>query len=146
MSDQVAVIGGLQKLVQLIGGTLPMYLVNAAPWIQPGQVRAEQTLALVARDQEQTLKRLADLIVDLGGVPESAWFPASYTALNDVSLDYLLCRLAQEQQTLVPAIEAIAEKMPDGSAARDIAEESAGAARGHALSFDELTQQLSSSC
>jgi ribosomal protein L12E/L44/L45/RPP1/RPP2 len=146
MSDQVAVIGGLQKLVQLIGGTLPMYLVNAAPWIQPGQARAEQVLRLVVQDQEQTLKRLAELIVDLGGVAESAWFPASYTSLNDVSLDYLLCRLTQEQQALVPAIEAIAEQLPEGSAARDLAEEAAGAARGHAISFEEMTQHASSSC
>lgn len=142
MSDQAKIVDALQQLVQVLGGSLPMYLANALPWTARGNEKSAETLSLVVHDQGQTLARAVTMIVGLGGVAEQPSFPAGFTSLNDVSLDYLLQRLSAEQTEIVPRLERLATILPAGSPARDLIEEAAGAARGHAQTFEEASGTL----
>ncbi|MEK6247533.1 MAG: hypothetical protein N2C12_05090, partial [Planctomycetales bacterium] len=64
--------------------------------------------------------------------------------LIDLSLDYLLQRLAEYQRNEVNWIAGCAEKLDKDPPAQLVAKEALGAARGHLQSLEELVSNTSS--
>jgi hypothetical protein len=109
----------LTRLLQREQYSLANYLRYAPPWVPPGREHAWEEVRRIAEAQCANAVHIGRLLVRRHGYTESGHFPVDFTRYNDVSLDYLLQRLVEHQQSLVADIErALGELGPDEEARR----------------------------
>jgi hypothetical protein len=128
----------LGRLLTLHRYSLPVYLQDAEPWIEKKNEKAVEALALVAADQLDTVDRIGELLIEHGATVAPGGFPLTYTALHDLSFDYLLQRAIDEQRKLIDSIKACSDDLRLAPAIQAIAQEAWGQAKGHLESLEEL--------
>lgn len=128
----------LNRLYVAHARSLPSYLSYAMPWLASTDARAWETVVQVAVDQRRMADRLGEMIMDLGGAVDPGEYPLKYTALHDLSFEYLLGKVIEGQTQLVPQLQAGAEQLTLVPLARSLAEEAVGEAKGHLESLREL--------
>ena len=128
----------LNRLLVVHGRSLAIYLTSAAPWVGQGRKEAVEVLRAMAADQQQTVDRIGELIVDEGGRLNFGGFPMEFTCYHDLSIDFLVTKLIELQQADVHQIENVVAETESGSTMRAIAEEALGAAKGHLQSLREV--------
>lgn len=128
----------LNELLVLHSRSLASYLGDAALWTAAGEKSARQkAFERLAASHHTFADRFTTLIFDRRGRIDSGQFPMSFTGLHMLSLEYLAGVLIKEQQRLIAAIETRLPLLQDDAAARELAEESLGAARGHLEALQE---------
>jgi hypothetical protein len=130
----------LNRLLALHDRSLPMYLGYAAPWTLGDDSAAKETLSLIVADQREMADRIGKAILDAGGVVSHARFPMHYTAYHDLSYEFLVKQMISAQKQDIAAIEQCVAQLEHEPAARALAEEALGAAKGHLESLSELAQ------
>lgn len=141
----VEAIPVLNRLLQCLSSSLPIYLADAKPW----EARSERALLqssldhLVA-DQRRYIQRLVEAILELGGRPDCGHFPAAFAAKNDLSLDFLLRDVIDDQDQNTTAIERCVMQLSNEPSLHSLAEEILGNARGHNDLLREALQTESS--
>lgn len=95
----------LTRLLHREQYSLANYLLYAPPWVPPGRERAWEEVRRIAEAQLANAVRIGRLLVRRHGYAEPGLFPVEFTQDNDVSLDYLVPRLVEHQQSLVADIE-----------------------------------------
>ena len=95
----------LTRLLHREQYSLANYLLDAPPWVPPGREHAWEEVRRIAEAQRANAVRIGRLLVCRHGYAESGLFPVEFTRDNDVSLDYLVPRLVEHQQSLVADIE-----------------------------------------
>jgi hypothetical protein len=128
----------LARLLAIESYSLPIYLQTAAPWARLGEERALETLSHIAADQRRLAGLIARRLERLEGHVPRGDFPQRFTWLNDLSLDYLLRLLIDEQQRDIKTIEDCIAKLTADRHSLSLAEEALGAARAHLESLEEL--------
>jgi hypothetical protein len=128
----------LNRLLAVHGRSLPIYLADAEPWVGRGGSEAVEVLQAIAADQQRTVDRIGELIVDEGGRLNLGGFPMKFTSYHDLSIDFMVTKLIEWQRADVHKIEAVVAETENGSTIRAIAEEALGAAKGHLQSLQEL--------
>jgi hypothetical protein len=121
----------LNRLLQTLHRSLPMYLAEAQPWAGRGGEELRSVLTSVALDYRSYVVRLSDMILELGGPVEVGRFPTEFTDLHDLAVDYLLHRCIELQRRDLGVIQCCVESLDHDSAPRLLAEEVLGNARGH---------------
>jgi len=121
----------LNRLVVIHHRSLPMYLRYASPTWHRGDERAREVLEGIARDQEQIVDRLGEMIMERDGAVLMGGFSMVYTDYHDLGFDFLLRRLIQHQETNVGEIERCAAMLESEPLAQALALEAAGAAKAH---------------
>ena len=129
--DQGLVVETLNKILPRVARSLAVYAADARPWLSRGEDRLRAALSALASDQRFYADRLASTILELGGQPELGRFPTEFTDLHDVAAGYLAARLVCQQQADLAAIGRLAGRLPQGSPARQLAEEIRGNLQGH---------------
>jgi hypothetical protein len=119
-----------------------MYLSHTAQWTHQGDERAVHALRLIAADQESLAGRIAVYLVEHYGRADTGGYPMAFTALHDLSLDYLLRHLAENQRKEIAVFERLADELRDHPAGRAFAQEALGAAKGHLETFEELAASV----
>jgi hypothetical protein len=127
----------LVRLLHTQWYSLPAYLRGASPWAHPGAERVIGTFGHIAADQQALGARIAAHLVRQYEVAPRGGFPARFTAFNDLSIDYLIGMLIEQQRATIGVIEACAGELRGDPAGRALAEEALGAARGHLESLVE---------
>jgi len=130
----------LARLYNIASYSLPIYLQTAAPWTPAGESEAIETLAQLAGDQRRLSRRVFERLTSLECAPPQGDFPSRFTWLNDLSLQYLLRRLVEEQAGDIAKIERCAAQLTADLPSRVLAEEALGAARGHLERLQELSR------
>ena len=82
--------------------------------------------------------RIGELLWESGRPVEFGEFPLAYTALHDLSCDYLLGRLIEQQSRTVAEIQGCVEALRLMPLAQTLAQEALGEAKGHLDSLREL--------
>jgi hypothetical protein len=118
-----------------------MFLAETSPWLPAGSERVAETLENITIDQREYTGRLVSLLQDLGGRVEFGSYPITFTDMHFLSLEYLLGELIQRQRRVIPAIEACAAALAEGSPARALADEILGAEKAHLEALDDLARQ-----
>jgi len=95
----------LTRLLHREQYSLANYLLYAPPWVPPGREHAWEEVRRIAEAQLANAVRIGRLLVRRHGYAEPGLFPVEFTRDNDVSLDYLVPRLVEHQQSLVADIE-----------------------------------------
>ena len=131
----------LNRLLILHHRSLPVYLSYAMPWLHRDSAAAQEVLQSIAADHRVLVDRLGELIVDGGGVVSYGQFPLPYTALHDLSLDYLVLRMVEFERQLIPQISECADQLRMNPTAQAVALEALGEAKAHLQSLEEVTQR-----
>ena len=128
----------LNRLLVLHSRSLPMYLSYAPPekmWTHP---QAARVFNQMVEDHKRTVDRLANLILESGGLVAPGEFPMAFTGLHDLSLDYLLKMLVERQRKFIAASENLANMLHMAPFAQAVAREAVGEAKGHLENLEEL--------
>lgn len=128
----------LNRLLVLHERSLPMYLSYAPPNRLSHHPEAKAVLDQIVEDQKRTLDKLATIILDNGGIIDHGEFPMAFTALHDLSLEYLLKLMAERQHKFVAACENLANLLTVAPYAQAAAREALGEAKGHLQNLEEL--------
>ncbi|HYW79194.1 MAG TPA: hypothetical protein VE890_06425 [Thermoguttaceae bacterium] len=129
--NQVEVVELLSRLLQTLCRSLPMYLQEAKPWTRHDDEPIRAALDCLASDQQAAARRVADAIVDQGGQPDPGCFPVEFTAINDVSIHFLLSRMVQNQEQAVATIQQCVDRLAELPLLHSLAEEIHGNVQGH---------------
>jgi bacterioferritin (cytochrome b1) len=128
----------LNRLLVLHLRSLPMYVSQATPWVQPGGEAAWEAVQSIAADHQATADRLGAMILAAEGVPAYGEFPLRYTALNDLALDYLLVRIVDYQRQLIQRISECADLLRMHPELQPGVLESLGEAKAHLQLLEEV--------
>ena len=128
----------LNRLLRIIYRSLPMYLVNTSPWTSQSDARAEAVLKQLVADAKRYSQKIAETILDRNGVIEMGSFPIEYADVHDLSLDFLIGEVIEAQSRDVVAIQRVVDALARDRAAKALAEEVLGNAKGHLESLEEL--------
>ncbi len=128
----------LNHLLGLLCRSLPMYLRDSAPCAYAADEKSLRVLTSVCEDQAALAYRVAELVQERHGVPDTGEYPLFFTAVHDLSFEYLLQRSIDGQKRDVAAIEQCVQQLRADARARALAEECLGSARGHLETLEEL--------
>lgn len=132
----------LNELLHVQYRSFPMYLTEACPWMPHGNsAEAAEALENIVADQKLMSQRIAEFILDSGGLVEPGEYPMEFTDTHFLSLDFLLTELVRYQRQDVATIERIVAQLSDARAARELAEETLGMERAHLEALDGLVTQ-----
>ena len=131
----------LNRLMVVHNRSLPMYLGFAVPWWSDGDAPAAELLAQIVSDQRQIVDRIGEMIVDNAGEVIQGEFPLAFTALHDLSFDFLLQEMLRHQERAITVIEQCLAQLPQASPARTLAEEVLGIAKAHFDALRELSPE-----
>ena len=128
----------LNRLMAILGSSLPTYLDNTAPWADRGAEDARGLLARIASDQQQLARRITADIRELGGLAEPGRFPIEFTASNDLSANYLVKKTAVLQARDVEIIQQVVDELAESSRLRALAEDVLAHAKHHLGDLEAL--------
>jgi len=131
----------LNQLLAIVGRSFPQYLQYSRPYIPPGREDVLETLNGIVTDQNRLADRISQMIIDADDVPRPGGFPMEYTDKHDLGIDYLIRVAIEYQKQDIELIQSLIEALQLHPAAKSLAEEALGMAKGHLDSLEELNQQ-----
>ncbi|HMO84449.1 MAG TPA: hypothetical protein PKC18_05945 [Lacipirellulaceae bacterium] len=130
----------LNRLLTILCRSFVQYLRWARPYVTPGQDEIIDSLGAIAEDQDALADRVSRMIVEAGGLPRSGDFPMEFTDLHDLRIDFLAAAAVRYQEYDVAAMLEISESLTSAPAARSLAEEALGMAKGQLDALRELAR------
>ena len=85
--------------------SLLQYTADAWPWTADDEQQARRTIDQIVARQQVYIAELADMLMSRGWNVAFGMFPAEYTDLHYVALEYLLHLLVENQTALLAKIE-----------------------------------------
>ena len=135
----------LNRLMGVLGSSLPAYLHNTAPWADRSDENGRTLLARIASDQQQLARRITAAIRDLGGLAKPGRFPIEFTATNDLSADYLVKKTALLYSRDVETVQEVVDKLTESPPQlRALAEDVLALAKQHLADLEALVGDASS--
>jgi ferritin len=101
-------IDSINQVMNALRYSLASYLRFARPWIDASAQSIAETIRHVAQDHRQHVTRIGELLVNRHGHVESRAFPRPFTGLNDLSIEYLLPLVIEDEKQIIQIIEASA--------------------------------------
>jgi hypothetical protein len=133
----------LNRLMAVLGSSLPTYLDNTASWADRGAENARALLARIASDQQQLARRTAAAVRELGGLAAPGRFPIGFTATNDLSANYLVKKTAVLQTRDVEIIRQVVDELAESPRLQALAEDVLGRAKQHLADLEALAGNTS---
>jgi hypothetical protein len=129
--DHTRTIDLLNRLFRVHYRSLPVYVQGTRPWTPPEQQKALELLAAVAADQKRTTGQIAEAIQQERGRLDPGQFPVAFTAIHDVSAQFLLQRAAELHRRDLKIIQECAAELAAVPSLRLLAEETLRQAQTH---------------
>ena len=133
----------LNRLLTVLERSLPTYLCYAMPWTRKQDEKALEAVRRIAEDQQRLARQAADVVLEAGPV-NLGEYPIEFLDMHDLSLQFLLKKLAEYQKRDIAVIARTVEELRGDRRAYALAEEALGAARGHLETLEELIAPASS--
>lgn len=127
----------LQRLIDLLGPTLPMYLSDAGLATFPGSDAVRLAIAALVDDQRGLVERIGTVLEERGGVAPRRGYPIRYSGMHDVDLGFMAPQIVAEIDQQSAACEALLRELPPGSDA-DLVRDAMQSARFHADAIRQL--------
>ncbi len=122
----------------IVSKSFPQYLQYSRPFVAAGHEKLVETLESIVADQNVLAERIGQMLLDADAPPRSGEFPMDYTDMHDLDIDFLVSAAINYQQQDINAISEIVGQLQLAPAAKALAEESLGMAKGHFDSLQEL--------
>ena len=139
--NQALVYPLLAQLMAIVAKSFPQYLRYSRPYVPPGHENVMETLEQIASDQDVLTDRIGQMLTDLGAPLRTGEFPMEYTDTHDLGIDYQLTSAVEYQQQDIESIQKLIVELQPFPAAKTLAEETLGMAKGHLEALQELTEQ-----
>jgi hypothetical protein len=131
----------LAQLLGIVAKSFPQYLRYSRPYVPPGRENVMETLHSIAKDQDVLADRISHMITDAGAPLRTGEFPMEYTDTHDLGIDYQIDSAMEYQRQDIESIEHLISQLAPFPAAKSLAEEALGMAKGHLESLQELLEQ-----
>ena len=128
----------LNRLLELHCRSFPQYLRYCRPHTPAGRGEVVTALELIVEQQDTIADRIAQAVAELGAPPRPGDFPMEFTDTHDLDVDFVLSLAIRYQQQDVDAIAGLVGQLQTLPAAKSLAEEALGMAKGHLRSLHEL--------
>ena len=128
----------LGRLFYLQSCSLTRYVVNASPYVAPGDAHLFERLQAIAAEQERMAGRLAETVLARRGRLPRVVFPMRYTSVHDLELRHLIGQIVQEQRAVVKEIEAAVTAFADDAELQRLASEMRSVETAHLALLEEL--------
>ena len=128
----------LNRLLSILQRSFPMYLRCAPPLAAETDSEAVDLLNQIAEDQTSLSRRITGLLLSSGDQPDAGDFPMEFTDMHDLGIDYLVNAAIAYQQQDIETIGQLVERLQAAPAAKSLAEEALGMAKGHLETLREL--------
>lgn len=135
---QTSTIAALNRLLAVESKSFPQYLQYSRPYIPPGRDTVVETVASIVADQNGLADRVSQILIDAEAPIRTGEFPMEFTDMHDLGIDYLVNMAVAYQQQDVGTISQLVEQLQSTPAAKALAEEALGMAKGHLESLHEL--------
>jgi hypothetical protein len=135
---QASTIAALNRLLAIVSKSFPQYLQYSRPYIPPGRNNVVETVASIVADQNGLADRISQMLVDAEAPIRTGEFPMEFTDMHDLGIDYLVNMALAYQQQDVGTIRQLVEQLQSAPAAKALAEEALGMAKGHLEALREL--------
>ena len=136
---QPPIIAALNRLLAIVGRSFPQYLQYSRPYIPPGRDNVVETLGAIVADQNVLADRITQILVDAEAPIRTGEFPMAFTDMHDLGIDFLVNMAIAYQEQDVASISQSVTELQSAPAAKALAEEALGMAKGHLESLRELT-------
>ncbi len=131
----------LNRLLILHSRSLAAYLNYARPWAIQAHPKTLAVLEQMVADQQNTVDRLAALIMETSAV-DPGEFPIAFTGWHDLSVEWLVNKLIERQQKTILLIEKLTAQLSLAPYAQAVAKEVLGQAKGHLENLQEVAGEL----
>lgn len=133
----------LNRLMAVLGSSLPAYLDNTAPWADRDGEEARGLLARIASDEKELARRIRTVIRESGGLAGGGRFPIEFTATNDLSAGYLAKKTAILQARDIEIVQQIVDELAESPRFRALAEDVLEHAKQHLVNLEALVGNTS---
>jgi hypothetical protein len=131
----------LNRLAILHSRSLAAYLNYARPWAIQAHPKTLAVLEQMVADQQDTVDRLAGLIMESGPV-DPGEFPIAFTGWHDLSVEWLVNKLIERQKRTIALMEQLTAELNLAPYAQAMAREALGQAKGHLENLQEVAGEL----
>jgi hypothetical protein len=131
----------LNRLLTIVSRSFPRYMQYAQPYIAPGQREAGEAIDAIITDQEGIAKRICQMLFDADQIPRRGDFPMLFTDKHDLAMDYLLNIACDYQLQDIESIDQLIAQLQQAPAAKALAEETLGMAKGHLETLREMVKE-----
>jgi hypothetical protein len=100
--------------------SLASYSRFARPWVHVGAKTISESITRVAEVHRQHVIEIGELLVARHRHVESRTFPSRFTGFNDLSIEYLLPWIIEDQIQILRVIKATARAITDDVAASNL--------------------------
>lgn len=115
----------LNDLLVTLGRSLLQYVGESWPWTGPGAGDLGAPLVPLVERQKAHVRRLAELLDARRWPVDAGIYPAEYTDLHYLSLDYLLGLLVQSETAVLRQIEETLRRCEADEEARSLLQDAA---------------------
>jgi bacterioferritin (cytochrome b1) len=136
--SQSTTIHLLNRLLGIVSRSFLQYLRFSQPYVPPGRKEVLEVLTAMAADQDSMADRISQMIIDQQELPRTGEFPMGFTDMHDLDIDFLTRVAIDFQQQDIVSIGQLAQQLQLAPAAKSLAEETLGMAKGHLQSLEEL--------
>lgn len=136
---QPATIAVLNRLLAIVGRSFPQYLQYSRPYVPAGRDNVVETLSSIVTDQHVLADRITQMLIDAEAPIRTGEFPMEFTDAHDLGIDYLVNMAIAYQEQDVQSISQLVEQLSGAPAAKALAEEALGMAKGHLELLREMT-------
>lgn len=133
----------LSRLFYLQSSSLTRYVVQASPYVAPGDHPLFERLQAVAAEQQRMAGRLAETVLARGGRLPRVVFPMRYTSVHDLELRHLIAQILQEQRAVVDEVEAAATAFTEDAELQRLASEIRSVETAHLTLLEDLASDQS---
>ncbi len=136
-------IQNLNRLLAIVGRSFPQYLQYSRPYVPPGRDELIEALQSIVADQNAICERISQILLDAHAPLRTGEFPMDYTDKHDLDIDYLVGVAVEFQEQDIASIGQLVEQLQTAPAAKALAEEALGMAKGHLDSLREMIAEVS---
>ena len=142
--SQPTTIHLLNRLLGIVSRSFLQYLKYSRPYVPSGRREVVEVLAAMVMDQDRMADRISRMITDHRALPRTGGFPMGFTDMHDLEIDFLIRVAMDFQQQDVLSIGQLAQQLQLAPAAKSLAEETLGLAKGHLQTLEELASEQTS--
>ena len=132
----------LNHLLRLLFRSLPVYLEGGQLWTGSGHQNGVVVLHRIASDRRAMSQQLATAIYRRGGLAEGGNFPAAFTGMHDLALDYVVKQVRSTIEQDVKTIQHFAAAVADDPEALLLVNQALAAASKHLEMLDTTTAKV----
>jgi hypothetical protein len=124
-------VDAMNRVMNALTYSVARYLRFARPWVDFRADVIADLVGQVADSQGEHVLRIGELLIERHGHVESRTFPLAFRGLNDLSVEYLLPLVIEDEKQIIALIESAADALTCDPEARELVVEIVECERRH---------------